>query len=543
MNRVLASLLVLGLMLPTAAPARAAAVGTSFTYQGTLHQSGTPLTGSVDLKFSLFDALVAGNPVGVTQTVNGVNVANGVFTVTLDFGTVFNGTALWMEVGVQPSGGSSFTTLTPRQSLTAAPYALYALSGPGGGGSLALPFAGALAQQGGTSNTDALSGIAPFAITNGATTGLSHGLIGRTNSSWQNATGVLGVGTASTGATSGLQGYATNSGSGTGVVGIGAANGAYFRGGDGVSSTFRTGVIGTAVESPFGTTTGVLGTVQNGRGVEGEATGGSGVYGFATTGIGVQAGSNTGYAVHATTNSGAAAIYAQNQAGAAVFGQNQNGYGVQGFTNNSAGVQGNGGTNGRGVEGYANGQAGVFGISVTGRGVEGVASQSAGYGGYFYNTGGGAALFADGLAKVRTLQILGGADVAERFEVEGTPAPGTVLVIDEASPGRLRASSEAYSPRVAGVVSGANALAAGVVLSEDGRVEGTAAVALTGRVWVRCDATRAPIAVGDLVTSADRAGYAMKAADRSRAMGSILGKAMTALESGTGMVLVLVSLQ
>ena len=118
-----------------------------------------------------------------------------------------------------------------------------------------------------------------------------------------------------------------------------------------------------------------------------------------------------------------------------------------------------------------------------------------------------------------------------------------MLTIDPAETGKLRTSDEAYSPRVAGVVSGANQLDAGVVLSKDGRTEGTAAVALSGRVWVKCDASEAPIAAGDLLTSAPKAGHAMKAIDRDRSHGAVLGKAMTSLASGTGMVLVLVSLQ
>jgi hypothetical protein len=96
---------------------------------------------------------------------------------------------------------------------------------------------------------------------------------------------------------------------------------------------------------------------------------------------------------------------------------------------------------------------------------------------------------------------------------------------------------------VAGVVSGANGLAAGVELGKDGTRQGTVALALTGRVWVRCDATSAPIHVGDLLTTADHAGYAMAVIHHDRAQGAILGKAMTSLERGTGLVLVLVSLQ
>jgi hypothetical protein len=62
-------------------------------------------------------------------------------------------------------------------------------------------------------------------------------------------------------------------------------------------------------------------------------------------------------------------------------------------------------------------------------------------------------------------------------------------------------------------------------------------------VWVRCDATHGAIHPGDLLTTSDRAGYAMPASDHERATGAILGKAMTSLERGTGLVLVLVSLQ
>jgi hypothetical protein len=93
-------------------------------------------------------------------------------------------------------------------------------------------------------------------------------------------------------------------------------------------------------------------------------------------------------------------------------------------------------------------------------------------------------------------------------------------------------------------VSGANGLNAGVVLKGDSfEATGHAAVALSGRVWVKCDASEAPIRVGDLLTTAERPGHAMVATDRDRAYGAILGKAMSALETGTGMVLVLVSLQ
>jgi hypothetical protein len=149
----------------------------------------------------------------------------------------------------------------------------------------------------------------------------------------------------------------------------------------------------------------------------------------------------------------------------------------------------------------------------------------------------------DGAAKVKTLQIIGGADLAERFETSHAPEPGTVMMIDPTAPGRVAICEGAYNRRVAGVVSGGGSLDAGVVLSAQEATEGTVPLALTGRVWVRCDATTRPIAPGDLLTTSPRPGHAMAAADPARAQGAILGKAMTSLESGTGLVLVLVTLQ
>jgi len=80
-------------------------------------------------------------------------------------------------------------------------------------------------------------------------------------------------------------------------------------------------------------------------------------------------------------------------------------------------------------------------------------------------------------------------------------------------------------------------------LSGAGVTDGTRPIAMSGRVWVRCDTSAGAIHAGDLLTTAARAGYAMRAADPARAGGAVLGKAMSSLDAGTGMVLVLVSLQ
>lgn len=138
-----------------------------------------------------------------------------------------------------------------------------------------------------------------------------------------------------------------------------------------------------------------------------------------------------------------------------------------------------------------------------------------------------------------------GADVAEKFpSSEKNVEPGTVMEIDPTRPGELRISRTAYSSRVAGVVSGAGDLPAGAVLGHTPGNEGSPAIALTGRVWVRCDASAGSIEPGDLLTTSDMAGHAMKVVDRDRAHGAVLGKAMTPLARGErGLVLVLVNLQ
>jgi hypothetical protein len=138
-----------------------------------------------------------------------------------------------------------------------------------------------------------------------------------------------------------------------------------------------------------------------------------------------------------------------------------------------------------------------------------------------------------------------GADVAEKFpSSDERVEPGTVREIDPDHAGKLRVAREAYSTRVAGVVSGAGDLQAGAVLGNLPGHEDAPAIALSGRAWVQCDASKTSIAPGDLLTTSDEPGHAMKATDRERSHGAILGKSMTALAKGErGLVLVLVNLQ
>lgn len=156
-----------------------------------------------------------------------------------------------------------------------------------------------------------------------------------------------------------------------------------------------------------------------------------------------------------------------------------------------------------------------------------------------------ATLDVQGTTRTTVIEITGGADLAEAFDVgdDGEVAPGTVVSIDPRRPGKLRVADRPYDRTVAGVVSGAAGIRPGMVMGQEGSVAfGGHPVALTGRVYVRADASNGSIAPGDLLTTSATAGYAMKA-DPERASGAILGKAMTPLDKGSGLVLVLVTLQ
>lgn len=154
-----------------------------------------------------------------------------------------------------------------------------------------------------------------------------------------------------------------------------------------------------------------------------------------------------------------------------------------------------------------------------------------------------------GTTRVKMLQITGGSDLAEPFTMSSDPStvtPGMVVAIDPGQPGNLTLASEAYDRKVAGVISGANGLSPGMVMSAEGHehADGDHPVALTGRVWCWCDAdANGPIGPGDRLTTSATPGHAMKVTDESRAPGAVIGKAMTGLPGGTGLVLVLVNLQ
>jgi len=120
------TVLLLSFLALVGSEATVFAQGTAFTYQGRLNDGASPANGTYDLTFSLFNVSSGAGQVGNTFTNSATAVSNGLFTVTLDFGANFPGAGRWLEIGVRTNGGGAFATLSPRQPLTATPYALTA---------------------------------------------------------------------------------------------------------------------------------------------------------------------------------------------------------------------------------------------------------------------------------------------------------------------------------------------------------------------------------------------------------------------------------
>ncbi|MCD6532617.1 MAG: hypothetical protein J7L25_00890 [Deltaproteobacteria bacterium] len=324
----------------------------------------------------------------------------------------------------------------------------------------------------------------------------------------------------------------------------------------------------------------------NGKGVYGSASGssGRGIYGNATAIGNVQ---NYGGSFFASGDR-ARGVYGEASStatggpnyGGKFLSAGASGVGVQGDASSASSLEINyggkffaAGCYGRGVYGEASftgssyvnyggkfKSAGRRGIGVYGEASHLTPSES--YGGMFLAPSGtGVGLYASGgvagyaaifRGNVKILSESSGAaiveigeglDYAEGFDVSYPKEikPGAVMIIDPENPGKLTLSCDPYDTKVAGIVAGANGLGSGVRLGGD---KFALDVALAGRVYCNVDATRTEIKVGDLLTTSDIPGYAMKATDYNRAQGAILGKAMEKLgKDKKGQILVLVTLQ
>jgi hypothetical protein len=140
---------------------------------------------------------------------------------------------------------------------------------------------------------------------------------------------------------------------------------------------------------------------------------------------------------------------------------------------------------------------------------------------------------------------LANADAAEQFDAQVVDdealEPGDVMVLGD--DGCLRLSHSPYDRRVAGVIAGGAGHRPGIILGHDQSKEQSVQVALVGRVFCKADATAAPIGVGDLLTTSSPPGHAERVTNHERAFGAVIGKAMGPLETGRGLVPMLIALQ
>jgi len=247
------------------------------------------------------------------------------------------------------------------------------------------------------------------------------------------------------------------------------------------------------------------------------------------------------------------------------------GNGVLGFTNvpegsGVLGVHGRGGhglfgTGGFGVTGKGT-SAGVWGIATDGGwaglfngpiGVEGSSHlHDVTISGRLELTGGlslGGDLDVQGQARIAgDLEVNGDIrlpdkDIAERFVIaDGSVCPpGTVMVIAEG--GSLAPCSRRYDKRAIGVVAGAGTLRTAITLGASADATPSVNIALVGTAFCRVDADVRPIGVGDLITTSDTAGHGMKAVDPASSFGAVIGKALAPLESGRGLIPIILALQ
>ena len=507
-------------------------VTTSINYQGRVTDSeGNPLDGTYTMTFSLYEASTGGS--SLDSDTHSVTVTNGLFNTYIDFDPdYFDGKALWLAVtmGADPE-------MTPRQELRPVPYALSLRPGAEINGAVAGNVLDVV-------NTETTNGQGVHIETMGKD---SPGVFVETNDDESEGITVRTTGIESPGvyaSTSGENsvGVHGNSSNGYGIYGEGAYGGYFTTSLGGTSPIDRNAAVNvstgynysegvrvetTGLASPgfYATTHGLasygLWTATYGDNSYGLFTD---TYGDDSTGVLAFTDGNysEGFSGHTdgeysrgitvdTDGNYSEGVYAK------TWGAESDGVAVTTYGNMSHGVY---------VLAYGDDSTGIYAHSLTGRAIYadtgradykyGVHTQDKMYAMMGYDTG--------------------SSDVAEYFAVSGDVEPGTVMIIGAER--ELQSSSAAYDTRVAGIVSTAPGMSLG---TKEESNEGEELIAVAGRVPCKVDATYAPIEPGDLLTTSDTPGYAMKASNPQ--LGTILGKALEPLESGTDVIEVIVTLQ
>ncbi len=526
----------------------ASAVGETIGYQGVLLDAfGNPLTGTYEMAFVLYDAPSMGNVVHVIGSMN-VDVEEGLFHIGLNVPqSVFDGQALWLNIVVEGE------TLVPRQEIRPAPYAMSLRPG-------------AVIRNAATGTALRVESedVALYAVGgNFAVYGLNEGAAqGSGYGGYFTSTTGIGVHGGSSAQLTVDNLYAPGvygtSAHGVGVLGEVATGFAMYgvSGGAGVGGSGQAfGVYGESSATTQGSGYGGYFTSNTGIGVSGRSTAlltgtnlfAPGVYGTSTHGVGVLGEVATGVAVYGVSagigTGGTGQVYG-------VFGESSaitQGSGYGGYFTSSTGI----GVSGRstalltGTNLFA---PGVYGYSQRGAGVHGEAGPGA---------GSVAGLFSGNLVVEGDIVATGSkagyvVDIARNDDSRPLEQGDVVVVtgvadavIGDIPVPLVHSADAAGSTAVIGVVSHRYVVTDG---GHGARAEGTAdpgeyvaIVTLGAFQAIKVDASYGAIQPGDLLVSSPTPGHAMRAENPS--VGSVIGKAMGALDEGTGIIAVMVSLQ
>jgi hypothetical protein len=292
----------------------------------------------------------------------------------------------------------------------------------------------------------------------------------------------------------------------------------------------------------------------NGNGIRGYATGtGVGVYGESVDNSGVLGRSTTGYGVEGASNTGYGGVYAHSVNGVGLFAHSDN--------NSSIYVDG------AGDHGVYVASAGWSGVSVWSAAVAGMWVHSAGQDGVLVETAGwdgvhvvgpvGGTYYGSGKKGDEDFAVLNTGEVRSKIGFT-TPAndyavmldtqgeksdyePGDVLIISGDQGQMVELSTKPSATTVIGVYSASPGFLGGQSVTGQTDSDARIPVAIMGIASVKVSTENGSIQPGDLLVTSSTPGYAMRA--DNPIPGTILGKALGSLESGTGMVFVLLTLQ